>query len=308
MLCPVLGSTRSLPLAALCALAVTISAGVAHAQAKPAKPAGEVETVLASDEYKELVRQGLLKYTRGFWDDARTYFLKAHELAPNARTLRGLALVSYDRHDHNVEAIDYAEQSLAHPVQPLNEKMKDELKLLIEQAEAQVVRAELVTTPADAELRVDGVQVSRRADGTVWLDRGEHVLSVSAPGHVDDARRLQLGDERQLRLEIALQPRTAAAPAHIAAPSTQPRAPERSALPWVVFGVSAGVAAAGGVVLAADAGASGLTPLGVTLLGVGAVGAIVGITWSLSARSDSERAPSARLQLSPASIQCSGTF
>jgi hypothetical protein len=314
MLCPVLGSTRRTFSAALCALAVTISASSAHSQANSAKPAGEAETVLGSEEYKALVREGMLKYTRGLWDDARAYFLKAHELAPNARTLRGLALVSYDRHGHNVEAIDYAEQSLAHPVQPLNEKMKAELKQLIQQAETQVVRAEVVTIPADAQLRIDRVPVTRRADGTVWLDPGEHELSVSAPSYVDETRRFQLRDERQLRLEIALQSRTAAAPAHSAAAATLPRAAARSPLPWVVVGVSAGVAAAGGVMLAVDqagrgdGGASAFTPLGAALLGVGAVGVIVGITWSLAPRADSERAPSARLQLGPSSIQCNGTF
>jgi hypothetical protein len=294
---------RPVLVAALC---VSLhSAGVAHAQ-----PAPDPEAVIASAEYKELVREGMLKYTRGLWDEARAYFQKAHQLAPNARTLRGLALVAYDSH-HYVEAIDRAEQSLAHRVAPVTDKMKAELEQLMQQAQAQVVHAELITTPADAALRVDGVPVPRRADGTVWLDPGDHALTVSAPGHLDDTRPLQLAEARQLRLEIALRSSSADLATRAAAPAAEARAPERSPLPWVVAGVSAAVAAAGGVMLAVDQaneGSSAATPLGAAVLGVGAVGVIVGITWSLAPHADSERAPAARLRLGPTAIQYSGTF
>ncbi|HTU61714.1 MAG TPA: hypothetical protein VMF89_24830, partial [Polyangiales bacterium] len=184
-----------LALVAVCTLAMTHSA---HAQA----PA-DAEAVMASAEYKDLVRDGMLKYTRGLWDEARAYFLKAHALAPNARTLRGLALIGYDS-QHFVQAIDYAEQSLVHPVQPLNDKMKEEAKKLIDQAQSQVARAELITTPADAEVRVDGAPVTRRADGTVWMDPGAREISVSAQGYLTETRRLELSEQQQTRLEIAL--------------------------------------------------------------------------------------------------------
>jgi|GEM_PF-5089440 len=305
---PALASFSRLTLAALCALA-TISR--AHAQTEPVKSA-DAEVVMASNEYKDLVREGMLKYTRGLWDEARAYFLKAHELAPNARTLRGLALVGYDS-KHFVQAIDYAEQSLVHPVQPLNEEMKEGLKKLIDQAQSQVARAELITTPADAELRVDGALVARRADGRVWLDPGAREISVSAPDYLTETRRLELAEQQQARLEVTLTSRTAAEPAHIATPAPKPQAPERSLLPWVVVGVSVGLAAVGGIALGVDQVNRGegsgtvMTPLGATLLGVGAVGAVLGITWSLWPR-ESERATSARLRVSPLAIQCSGTF
>jgi hypothetical protein len=305
---PALATFHRLALAALYALA-TISS--AHAQEQRQKSAN-AEAVMASTEYKDLVREGMLRYTRGLWDEANAYFRKAHELAPNARTLRGLALVGYDS-KHFVQAIDYAEQSLVHPVQPLNDQMKDGLKKLIDQAQSQVARAELITTPADAELRVDGALVARRADGRVWMDPGAHEISVSAPDYTTETRRLELTEQQQARLEVALTSRTAAEPAHIATPAARPRAPARSLLPWVAVGVSAGVAAVGGIMLGIDQANRGegsgtvMTPLGATLLGVGAVGAVVGITWSLWPR-ESERATSARLHLSPLAIQCSGTF
>jgi tetratricopeptide (TPR) repeat protein len=312
MLATVQGLFRSLAIAALCASTLSLSERV-RAQAEPPPAARDAEVVIASAEYKELVREGMLKYTRGFWPEARAYFLKAHELAPNARTLRGLALVCFDSY-HYVDAIDYAEQSLSHPVQPLNDKMIEELKQLSQQAQNLVTRAQLITTPADAELRVDGALVRRRADNSVWLDPGEHDLSVAAPGYWGETRRLQLGEDRQPRLEIALKSRSAETPTRVAAPSTNSPAPIRSKLPWVVVGISGAVAAAGGVMLAVDlAGrgdrdASALTPLGAAMLGVGAVGLVVGLTWSLWPQAESELAASARLQISPLAIQCSGVF
>lgn len=302
---PALATFHRFALVATYALA-TISS--AQAQAEPQRSA-DAEAVMASNEYKDLVREGMLKYTRGLWDDARAFFLKAHELAPNARTLRGLALVGYDS-KHFVQAIDYAEQALVHPVQPLTDKMKEELKKLTDQAQSQVARAELITTPANAELRVDGVLVARRADGTVWLDPGAREISVSAPDYLTETRRVELAEQQQARLEVALTSRTAAEPAHIATPAPKQRAQERSPLPWVLVGVSVGVAAVGGVMFGvdqADGSASVGTPLGVALLGVGAAGTIVGITWSLWPR-ESERATSARLSVRPLAIQCSGTF
>jgi hypothetical protein len=315
MLASVFGFTRSIRFARLGTLAavlVTSSHALAQAPADPAQPR-DVEAVIASPEYRELVREGMLKYTRGLWAEARAYILKAHELAPNARTLRGLALIGYDSH-HYVEAIDYAEQSLAHTVQPLNDKMVEEVKQLIQQAESQVARVEVAVTPEQAVLQLDGARVSRRGDGKVWMDPGVHELTLSAPGYVSETRRVQLEVDRAARIELALEPSVAEAPLLSAAPTQQPRVQESSALPWVVVGVSAALLVGGGAMFIADqtgsgnAGSGVLTPLGAALAGVGAVGMIVGITWSLSPRSEQEPSSSASLQLSPFGARLRGSF
>lgn len=297
------GTFRMLALATLWALAGM--SGSAHAE--PAKTAADTEAVIASAEYKALIREGMLRYTRGLWDEARAFFHKAHELAPNARTLRGLALISYDS-KRFASAIDYGEQSLAHPVQPLTDKMKEELKNLLDQAQRQVARAELIVRPADAEVRVDGALVDRRADGRLWLDPGAHQLSVSAPGYRSETRSLQLGEQQSARLEVTLSSLHPIASARLASTEDK-REPTSATLPWIVTGLSLGVAVAGGAILIVDQnnGGSGWSPLGAALLGVGAAGAIVGTTWALWPR-DKERATSARLSISPLAIQCSGTF
>jgi hypothetical protein len=317
MLSRVQASLRLLRVAQLLAAAATFAAppyaAYAQAPASPAEspPARDVDAVIASTEYKELVREGMLKYTRGFWPEARAYFLKAHELAPNARTLRGLALVCYDSHQY-VDAIDYAEQSLAHTVQPLNDKMREELSQLVQQAQAATVHVELVTSPADAEVQADGKPVKRRSDGSVWLDPGAHELAFAAPGYWNETRNLPADTGLQVRLEVALKSRTAQEPTRVAGPASTPSAPASSTLPWVLFGVSTAVAAGGGVMLAVDQASSGdataLTPLGGVLLGVGAVGMIVSVTWGLSPRSESPQAATAHLQLSPLGVRCAGTF
>lgn len=284
------------------------------ARAEPSPPSAattpDTEAIIASPEYKELVREGMLKYTRGFWEEALAYFRKAHELAPNARTLRGLALVCYDSHRY-VEAIDYAEQALHHSVQPLNERMSADLAQLLQQAQAVVAHVQLVTHPAAAELRIDGKPLARRADGDILVDPGPHHLTVSAQGFVTNTRRLEFAEGSQYALRVELSPRTAAAAARVATAQPRATAPaSSSAVPWVVIGASAAVAATGGILIAIDQrdGSSTMTSAGAVLLAVGGLGLAAGLTWRLWPSAEPERAHVAQLRVGPAALHIRATF
>jgi hypothetical protein len=285
---------------------------------------------LDSREYKELIRQALQHYTVGHWVEARVFFVQAHELVPNARTLRGLSLVCYESR-HYVEAIAYAEQSLANPVQPLGAQMKAELQQLVDQARSFVTRARIVTKPATAELRIDGQSVAPDAQGFVLFDPGAHELAVEAPGY--DLRTVQVrADGSELRFDIVLPPKPPEIVVNTGHDTEPASSGESGAVaPWIVVGVSAAVTVTGAVLFAlgesdraavrhaqsptmwADiSGAYDRAPTqlawGGALLGVGLAGITTGLIWKFSLEPRSERARVTRLRVTPTGMQLSGTF
>ena len=308
-------------------LVLIVWSPLARAQSNP-----EPAAILSSADYKELVRRALEMYTLGRWDQARELFLEAHTRAPNARTLRGLALVCYESRQYR-DAIDYASQAIAHAVLPLNAQMKTELEQLSEQARGLLARVTVELSPSDAELEVDGKPAQREQDGTIALDPGEHTLAASAAGHERKQQVLQLEPSAQLQVQLLLTRKQLVPIVHDPGPKQPAEQPsELAALaPWIVVGASAAVAIGGGVMLAmgeADRAtvrnakaptmwsdvkgaydrAPTLFAVGGVMLGVGLAGAAAGVSWKLWLQPQSERQPSAQLRVTPSGVQLAGTF
>jgi tetratricopeptide (TPR) repeat protein len=321
---------RSPGLAAIgCGFALALSLGaVARAQAPSA---AEVDAALQSSEYKELVRNAVQEYSLGNWAEARVFFAKAHALAPNARTLRGLALVCYESRRY-VEFLGYAQRALASEIQPLTPAMQKELRQFLDQAGSFVARAHISLQPPGAELRVDGQPALRAEDGAILLDPGEHELIASAAGYQTHTRALDVQQAAEFRFEIALAPELAAGAQPIREPPLAAASGSGgSTVPWIVVSVSAAVAIGGGVLLgvaSADKAkvesigrdtpwsevrdsyerAPTLFALGWTLLGVGVAGAATGLTWKLWLEPNAERPASAQLRFAPGAVALSGAF
>src|SRR4051794_16670861 len=75
----------------LCVVACLSRSAGARAQADGAAEASE---------YRELIEQALSEFKHKNWPEARVLFRRAHELSPNARTLRGMGVVSYEMRDY----------------------------------------------------------------------------------------------------------------------------------------------------------------------------------------------------------------
>jgi hypothetical protein len=319
---------------ALCLFAVSASA---QAQAPAPAPASS-EAGTGSPEYKELVRNAVLEFELGHWTEARVYFSQAHALSPSARTLRGLALVSFESRRY-VEMLSYGEQALASQVQPLTGPLRSDFIKKIESARSFVARVRIVTDPADAELRIDGQPAVRNADAAVLLDDGSHQLVASAPGYQTHTRELHVDGGTDARFDVpltrepiakqtppALPPPPAAGPAAL-----QVTESSGSIVPWIVVGSGAAVAIGGGVLLAlglsdkskvekAKDGANWpeirdaweraptLLTVGWVMVGVGVAGAATGLTWKLAFDEASDRAPRAQLRVQPGGLQLAGTF
>ncbi|MEY4581735.1 MAG: hypothetical protein RL701_6438 [Pseudomonadota bacterium] len=336
---------------ALAPAASVVGSNTAHAQAArtpsptpapgaPGAPGADAQAAYNSPQYKDLVQRALQEYELGHWAEARVFFNKAHALAPNARTLRGLALVCYESR-HYVEASQFGEQALASQVQPLTAQMRPQLQQFLDQAKSFIGYATITTKPADAELRIDGATIERPADGKLALDAGTHELVVSAAGYDPATRQINVEGGSHVRFDIALssdsQASASAAPPPVAAsaaPFSEPPSAEAassgSIAPWVVVGASAAVAVAGGVMLglaSADKskvenvergtpwsevkGAYERAPtffaVGWTLVGVGVAGVATGLVWKFALEKP-DRAPSAALHILPGGLAVSGQF
>jgi tetratricopeptide (TPR) repeat protein len=298
----------------------------------------------AAPDYQALVQKGLSEYELGNFSEAKAFFQQAHQLSPNARTLRGLGMTSYEMRRY-VEAIDYFQRALASEERALTAQMHSEVTQLLSQARSFVTKLELTVTPDNVKLRLDTRELARDKDGSILLDPGTHELVIEAPKHETVTRSIRSDGGEVLSLAINLRNTEAAAavessarelapPQPLAAGSEPAPVPEPSSLaPYVVIGVSAAVAVAGGVLLAValsnkaavenpnpatdggpryadyQAKADSVLPLsaaGITALSLGVVGAAAGLTWKLM--SDDERSPTATLSLAPGGLSLRGQF
>jgi len=331
------GRVLSLALCVVCSVAV-------HASRASADSKSDVKSDIKkgeSTEYQKLVQQALREYDLGNFSEAKAFFAQAHALSPNARTLRGLGMSAYELRNY-VEAIGFFEQSIDSASRPLTVPMRAELSQLLKQARSFVTRLRVKLEPASAELRIDTRAAQKDAAGFVMLDPGSHELVAEAHDYEQTSRTIRTDGGEELTLTMTLRPlnepkaeAAAEAPAPVVAtePITPaPRAAASSVGPWVLIGVSAAVAVAGGVLVGialsnkasvenAPPGSSyaqyktpyeSVVPMsaaGFTAIGVGVAGVIGGIVWKVSSSGPPEEAaPSARLEFGPGHVSVLGRF
>ena len=249
---------RSLPVSALAIwltfAMLTYSSSTARAQ--PARSASEP----AGDEpqaYKAVIKQALQEFDAGNFAEARALFLRAHELAPSARTLRALGLTEFQLR-HYVEADKLLEQALQDSRHALTREQRTEVEHMLERARAYVGRYRIQLTPAGATLAVDGQAAALDPGAPLLLDVGEHTLLVRAEGYADEERHLDVRGREDESLSIELHAKAPEAPGATEyaadgggarpAPAADTRSSNTAA--WITVGVSGAVFVAGGVLLA----------------------------------------------------------
>ncbi len=272
----------------------------------PLRLAAQSEWSSDDGPYRELIRRALQEYGEGNWAEAKLFFSDAHARYPNARTLRGLGLVAYAQRDY-VNAIGYLETALVNTVQPLTPELREQIQPLLVQARRFVARVTVELQPADAELRVNEQPPARTPDGSVWLNPGTHELVARRDGYESAWRRVAVEAGTEVRVALMLRenaplraPLVAAAPAPVAPSDASDSA---SIAPYVVIGLSAAVAATGGVLFGVALSDIGdverpragtewssvegdyrRTPLlsgaGIALIAVGVAGIGAGIVWA----------------------------
>lgn len=224
--------------------------------------------------YKDLIEQALSEFKHKNWQEARVLFTRAHERNPNARTLRGMGVVSYEMRDY-VNAMVNLKAALDDSRQPLTDAQRKECEGLLARAQTYVGVFALKVEPQDALVLLDGAAPNRNGEGQLLVPFGEHVISASAPGRQASSTRLNVqGGERG---EIALMlPLEGAAPVAVAGTTTAvgTSAPAGQS--------SAGAAKSAQTAAASDGfGGHGLKYTWVALGASALFGGTAGLMWSL---------------------------
>jgi hypothetical protein len=171
----------------------------AHAQAAP----GEARANAQGDDaaYKELIEQALSEFKHKNWPEARVLFMRAHEQNPNARTLRGMGIVSFEMRDY-LNAVINLKAALEDTRQALTEAQRKECESLLVRARTYVGVYTLKLDPPETHVSVDGGEPTRDEEGHLLLPFGEHTLLGKAAGREETTLRLNVqGGERG---EVAL--------------------------------------------------------------------------------------------------------
>ena len=129
--------------------------------------------------YKEQIEQALTEFRLKNWAEARVLFRRAHELNPNARTLRGLGVVSFEMRDYQ-QAVQHLSYALVDTRQPLTDAQRAECEGLLSRARTFVGSYALHVTPATAQATLDGAPLVRDHEGMVLVPLGEHTLRATA--------------------------------------------------------------------------------------------------------------------------------
>ncbi len=202
--------------------------------------------------YDEVIKRAVIEFDSGNWEEARVLFRRAHELAPNARTWRGLGITAFELR-HYVDAIAELEACLVDPRKPVTEKQRSEVQALLVRAREFVSVYRVTVAPGDAEVLVDGKPATLK-DGKLFLDPGDHSVVVRAAGYEERRADLKVdgGKQDQLSIELAVAQSAApeqadtGQPAQPAAPAQSTAMPRKLLWTWVLGGTAL---AAGGTAL-----------------------------------------------------------
>lgn len=141
----------------------------AHAQAAP--------DAVESNAYREMVSEAVSEFEAGRWEEARALFRRAHVLAPNARTLRGLGMCAYELRDY-AEATRMLAGALTESNRALNTEQQAQTRTLLDRAQGFVARYTIAAAAADDVVRIDGAPAPREADGSVLVALGNHTVTL----------------------------------------------------------------------------------------------------------------------------------
>lgn len=156
-------------------------------------------------EYRTTIREALAEYHRKNFPEARALFAEAHRLMPNARTLRGLGMTAFELRSYS-ESILFLEEALASSVKPLEGGLRGETERLLRRAERFVGRVQLLLTPPETSVSLDGTPIERREGQPLILEIGAHTLQFAAEGYETETRSVHINGKENETWTIALTP------------------------------------------------------------------------------------------------------
>ncbi|MCB9593809.1 MAG: hypothetical protein H6719_13835 [Sandaracinaceae bacterium] len=294
---------RTIELIALCGVLLPAHAAFAQEAEPPA-------------EYEQLIEEALSESANGNWEDARAAFRQAHAAFPNARTERGIGMVSFEIRDY-VDSVRHLRRALSNEVRPLTEEQRTEVQSLLTRALGRVAIFSLANVPEGADITIDGRAVEPEDDGTLMLPIGEHAVVVSGAHRWESSIPVRGGENAPLPMRFEAPVVEDTPPPRITPPVAPPpeTGPPDGSLALTLGGVvgflaGAGVLIAGAVTYFEANGAGPMTEwadvsgsyaitqplqgIGYGVMGLGAALTIGGAIWMTTG---SNSRPSAQLQL-----------
>jgi tetratricopeptide (TPR) repeat protein len=194
--------------------------------------------------YREVIDKATSEYDAGRFSEARAQFEVAHNLFPNARSLRGMGMAEFELRNYPA-SIYFLEQALAAPVKPLTDELRKDTEMLLLRARAFVGKVTFDLQPPDASLALNGTALQLGPDRALTLIAGDYALKVSAPGYDDVQRALHVpaGQESAVRVELAKHVEVLQPPPPLAA-APPPQSTPFFERPWVWAVIGAAVAGA----------------------------------------------------------------
>jgi hypothetical protein len=215
-------STCARPVSILTLLAVLLLGRAARGDAQagtdappaaatdPDSPAQEPRAALGAPlaraptpEYERAIAQAVDEHERGNFEEAREHFREAHEIYPNARTLRGLGKVEFELRNYG-ECVKFLAAALGSEERPLSQPLRDEVTALLERARAYVGEVHVDVQPGSATVSVDGVPVASGPQAALDLLVGDHVLEFRASGHLSERRRIHVRGHDTINIQVVL--------------------------------------------------------------------------------------------------------
>jgi hypothetical protein len=218
--------------------------------------------------YEQTIAEAVREFSAQRFEEARALFKRAHELAPSARTLRGLGMTAYELRMY-VQTMRELEAALRDTRKPLTEEQRNHASSLIAKSREFVGRVLLQLLPADATALVDGQPAEVEAGGVLLLDVGTHVIGATAADHKPSNVRVRVEGGSEQLVKLALEPVAPPAlePAVVEPETPAPPVldPELSDRPKPVSG-DGSLSSVGWIALA-GAGAFGITSAAFWLVG-----------------------------------------
>lgn len=222
-------------------------------------PAGASAQGAPDASYDALVREGLAEFQARHWVEAYNLFRQAHAVSPNARTLRGMGMASYELGEYP-RAIEQLRAALDSSVKPLAPDQQVQVQELIERAARLVGTLDVRVQPATATLLVNDVV---RKPGRLMVPVGRTTVRAELSGHASDRRVVMVDGGQRYAVNLELQPNAVGFASSPAVPAaTAPTVPAEGAVsptgadpsspsdddslwsnPWLWTGVGAAVVA-----------------------------------------------------------------
>jgi hypothetical protein len=186
---------RALQFLVVCSIALC-GVGAARADSDEAASSGEPAV------YRATVDEALKEFEAQNYEEARSLFLRAHALYPNARTHRALGLAEFELRNYG-DSIAHLRAALEDRVKPLGDAMRAETQQVLTRAYNFVGRVRLEVKPSTAHVTLDGAPLQLSSE-PLLLPIGEHTFELEASGFIAARRQLSIkgGEERSLSIVL----------------------------------------------------------------------------------------------------------